>query len=80
MIESEIVVEAGKMIIDLKTVLDKKHISPYKLSKMTGIKTDTIYRYYKDRLYRVDLYNLARICEALNCSSSEIIKYVRNES
>lgn len=69
--------ETGKIIIDLKQVMKQKKITPYKLSKLTGIKADTIYRYYNSKLYRIDLYNLARICEALNCETGRIIKYVK---
>lgn len=76
MIETEII-DYGQMVIDLKPILRKKKITPYRLSKLTGIKFDTIYRYCNNKIYRIDLTNLARICAVLHCSSSDIIKYVK---
>lgn len=68
----------GQIMIDLKPVMEKKHITAYRLSKMTGIKRDTIHRYRYDKLYRVDLFNLAKICWALDCDSDDIIRYVKH--
>ena len=64
-----------EVIIDLKTVLKDKKVTPYKLSKMTGIKEDTIYRYCNKKVYRIDIYNLGIICQALKCEPNDIIKY-----
>lgn len=78
MIETEFIdANYGQMIIDLKPLLKEKKITPYRLSKLTGIKFDTIYRYCNNKIYRIDLTNLARICTVLHCDSSDIIKYVK---
>lgn len=69
----------GKITIDLIPVMKKKKITPYRLSKMTGIKYDNIQRYCKNTLYRIDLSNLAKICSALECDADEIIKYEKDD-
>ena len=73
-------IEVGKITLDLETVMKQKNISPYRLSKMTGIKYDNIQRYCKNTLYRVDLSNLAKICNALGCEADEIIKYKKDKN
>lgn len=72
--------DIGKVIIDLKTIMDRKKITVYRLSKLTGIKYDNIKKYYKNQLYRIDLYNLAKICYVLECEPYEIIKYEKNDN
>ena len=67
--------ELEEVMIDLKPVMKQKNITPYRLSKITGIKSDTIYRYYNNKVYRIDLYNLVQICKVLDCKIEDIIKY-----
>ena len=61
--------------LTLKEALEKLNISRYELSKRTGIQYQVIDNYYKNRIKRYDSFVLERICEALNCDVSEIIKY-----
>ena len=62
-----------KFIID--ETLNTKGITRYELSKRTGIKYQIIDNYYKNKVIRYDSYVLDRICEALDCEISDIIKY-----
>lgn len=62
-----------KIILD-KT-LTKLNISRYELSKRTGIQYQIIDNYYKNKVKRYDSYVLERICDALNCTISDIIEY-----
>ncbi|MBQ3528356.1 MAG: helix-turn-helix transcriptional regulator [Clostridia bacterium] len=62
-----------KLIID-KTLNDKG-ITRYELSKKTGINYQIIDNYYKNKVIRYDSYVLDRICDALECEISDIIKY-----
>ena len=59
--------------------LKERGITRYELAKRTEVKFQTIDRYYKNRVVRYDSYILDRICEALDCSPSDIIEYVKDE-
>ena len=62
-----------KLTID--KYLDTHNITRYELSKRTGVKFQTIDRYYKNRVIRYDNYILDKICEVLECSICDIIEY-----
>ncbi len=68
-------VEYGVVYCDLKKVMYRKHISIYHLSKLTGLKYDVILRYYNNQIIRYDSFVLARLCYALNCCISDLLKY-----
>ncbi|MBQ2794069.1 MAG: helix-turn-helix transcriptional regulator [Clostridia bacterium] len=53
-------------------------ITRYELAKRTGVKFQTIDRYYKNRVVRYDSYILDSICKALDCNLSDIIEYVED--
>lgn len=53
----------------------KKHISIYKLSKITGLKYDVIYRYYHNQIEKYNAIVLAKLCFGLNCNISDLLKY-----
>lgn len=42
---------------------------------VTGIRYDVIDRYYKEKVTRIDLENLVRICYALECNLKDILDY-----
>ena len=56
--------------------LDKCGITRYELAKRTGVKFQTIDRYYKNHVVRYDSYILDRICAALECTLSDVSEYV----
>ena len=58
--------------------IDARGITRYELAKQTGVKFQTIDRYYKNRVVRYDAYILDRICTALDCSLSDIVEYVKD--
>ena len=64
--------------ICLDKTLERLNISRYELSKRTGIQYQIIDNYYKNKVKRYDSYVLERICEALNCDISDIIKYKKS--
>ena len=60
--------QTGVIVIDLKPMLELRNMTPYKLSQLSGIDKDTIYKYVNGQvLYRVDLFNLAKFCHILKC-------------
>ena len=65
----------GKVEITLKEVLIKKGISRNKLCTMIAANYDLVNRYYNNRVIRVDTDIIARMCFALKCDVSEILKY-----
>ena len=60
--------------LTLDKLLERKGITRYQLSKMTEINYQIIDNYYKNKVVRYDSYILSKICEALDCSISDIIK------
>ncbi len=60
----------------LAEYLDAHCISRYNLAKRTGIQYHVIDSYYKNKVYRLDSYNLGRIIEALDCQLTDILTVV----
>ena len=56
--------------------LDANCISRYNLAKRTGIQYHVIDSYYKNKVCRLDGYNLGRIIEALHCQLTDILTVV----
>ncbi len=61
--------------LTLDKALEKRNISRYELAKRTGIQYQIIDNYYKNKVKRYDSYVIDRMCEALDCSVSDIIEY-----
>ena len=59
--------------INLKKILIKNNINRNQLSLLTGIKLDTINRYYFEKLDRVDLNILKLFCLVLHCKISDLL-------
>lgn len=57
----------------LKEYLDSRNITRYELSKRAGIGYPVVDGYYKNKVYRLDGYNLGRIIEALDCQLTDIL-------
>lgn len=67
----------GKIDIKLKELLEKKGISRNKLCTMMGSNYDLITRYYNNKVTRVDLEIIAKICFVLDCDITDVIEYKR---
>ena len=65
----------GKVEIVLKDILEKKDISRNKLCTMIAANYDLVNRYYNNKVIRIDLDIMARMCFALNCNVTDILKY-----
>lgn len=65
----------GKVEIVLKDILEKKNISRNKLCTMIAANYDLVNRYYNNKVIRIDLDIIARMCFALDCNISDILKY-----
>lgn len=64
----------------LAEYLDSHGISRYALAKKTGIGYPIIDNYYKNKVVRLDTYNLGRIIEALDCELGDILTVKDQES
>ncbi len=65
----------GKVEICLKQLLEERGLTRYYLVKKTNTRFEVINKWYANKVERLDLDVLARICYVLNCSPSDIIKY-----
>ena len=65
--------------LTIDTYLDKRGITRYELAKRTGVKFQTIDRYYKNLVVRFDSYILDRICAVLGCGISDIMEYTEED-
>jgi len=65
----------GKLVFKLLDVLDKKNISYNKFMNDTATKYDTIMRYGKGTIQKLDIVVLDRWCHYLNCTLEDIIEY-----
>ena len=69
----------GVLRLRLRQLLEARHVSPYGLSKFTGLSLNTIYRLTRPsgrfRLIRAD--TIERLCGALRVTPSELFDYKR---
>ena len=71
----------GKVQINLKQIMDEYSISIYQMSKLTGLKYNTIKSYYINApLTKVDLDVVAKMCYVLNCNVKDILEYVNTNN
>lgn len=69
----------GDIKFKLLDVLKTNNITRYKLSKMTGIRYDTICNYCSGKVSLLNKEYLKIFCSVLNCQVSDIIEYVPNK-
>lgn len=67
----------GNIQFKLLDVLNKNNITRYKLSKITGIRYDTICNYCKGNVTLLNKEYLKIFCDVLNCNINDIIEYKR---
>ena len=64
--------------LTLDKALEKNNISRYELAKRTGVRYQTIDKYYKNRIKRYDADVLNNICTVLNCDIKDILEYTKS--
>lgn len=67
--------EYGKIDVELKKLMDEKGLNRNYIAKVTNTRFEVINKWYNNDVEKMDLDVLARICYALDCSPSDIIKY-----
>lgn len=65
--------------IVLSTRLGERRMTQSELARATGIRSQTINEMYHDFSDRVNLDDLDLICEALDCTLSDLLIYEPNE-
>lgn len=70
--------KGGKVIITLDEYRLKRGISKYKIIKNCNVSSAQLNSYCNNKVARIDLPVLARICDYLECEISDILKYVPN--
>lgn len=69
---------AGKIVITIDDYRLKYQISKYKICRACNLQQTQLNAYCNNKLVRVDLDVLTRICDFLHCDLSDILKYVPN--
>ena len=69
-------VDYGKIRLKLAEIIDSRGITRHHLSTLTGVKYAVIDRYYKNKVERVDLDLLAKVCFVLNCQICDLLEFV----
>lgn len=73
-------IENGVYLFKLRDLLEDKHISINRLMKDTDTDFKVLKRLLTGELVRIDIFVIARLCDYLNCSITDIIEYIpRNE-
>ncbi len=62
--------------IKLSEVLGKKKMTRKKLSELIGVRPNTIGDLYNEKVRKIDLDLLDRMCTVLECSVSDLIEQV----
>ena len=69
----------GNLKFKLLDVIKANNITRYKLSKLTGIRYDTICNYCSGNVTLLNKEYLKIFCDVLNCQISDIIEYEPNK-
>ena len=67
--------EYGRINIRLRELMDSRHITRNYLAKASNTRFEVINKWYQNRVEKMDLDILARICYVLDCTPADIIEY-----
>lgn len=68
--------EYGKIIIKLDELIEREGISKNKLSHKAEMQRSQINNYCNNKISRLDIDVLARICTVLDCEISDLLEFV----
>jgi putative transcriptional regulator len=67
----------GQVVFKIDQVLGEKKISKNKLEKEAKLQRTQLNSYCNNKVRRIDLQTLAKICYALDCGIEDIMEYER---
>ena len=67
----------GRIIFKIDEVLEEKNISKNKLEKEANLQRTQLNSYCNNKVKRLDLVTIAKICYVLDCKIEDIMEYVR---
>ncbi|MBB6698472.1 helix-turn-helix domain-containing protein [Clostridium algidicarnis] len=67
----------GRVIFKIDEVLEEKKISKNKLEKEAKLQRTQLNSYCNNKVKRIDLITIAKICYVLDCEIEDIMEYVR---
>ena len=66
----------GKVEIKLRSIMDKRNVSIYRVSQLASLKHSTVKSYYNNcPITRVDLDVLSKLCYVLDCKIEDLLEY-----
>jgi len=65
----------GKVIFKIDQVLEEKKISKNKLEKEAKLQRTQLNSYCNNKVRRIDLATIAKICYVLDCDIEDIMEY-----
>lgn len=63
-----------EIYVDLERLLKEKNISKNKVCQHCGMQRTQLNNYCKNKISRIDLTVLAKLCHYLNCTPNDILK------
>lgn len=69
----------GKIIIDIRTIMDDRGISRNTLARAINARFEVVDKWYKGSVEKIDADVLARICFVLECTPGDIIRYIDSD-
>ena len=72
--------EYGKIVIKLDKLIEKSGISKNKLSHRAEMQRTQINNYCNNKITRLDIDVLARICTVLDCKIEDLLEFVPAEA
>lgn len=69
-----------RVAIQLDKLLSQRNMTQRELARVTQIRVPSINEMYHNQTIRLPLDNLAKICVALNCEISDILKLEKEQT
>ena len=67
----------GQVVFKIDQVLEEKKISKNKLEKEANLQRTQLNSYCNNKVKRLDLATIAKICYVLGCEIEDIMEYVK---
>ena len=72
-------IEKGEYLFKLEDILKNKNISINKLMRETNTDFKVLKRIMTGELVRFDIFVVARLCDYLDCTITDIVEYIPNK-